>query len=309
VSSTQCARVQNIAEYRARRDAELAYRPVIEEREDEAQEEQIDRDLYIRENQKLVYSIARKHMGLGIELSDLIQIGNLGLLKAVQKFDPSRGVQFGSYAFYWIQQTIKLALENQSRIIRIPTHILCQIKRYYKAHERLSQKYGREPSSAEIGEELFHFDEESHADRVQLREGKISFEDLLKREDDRNKKRGFLKDLEEVLQVSQVTISLDEPCGEFEDCSYYEALPDRDIETPEETLMKKCRIEEAQWLLSYLSERERTVVYKRFGLNDEEPCSFQDIADVLNITKQGARKILLTALAKLKRLKEAGCKD
>jgi RNA polymerase primary sigma factor len=304
VKSAQLATVESLATYRARKLAPAYTSPYIEQQEESFEyEEQLERERYIKENQKLVYSIARKHMGQGIELSDLIQIGNLGLLKAVQKFDPNRGVQFGSYAFYWIQQTIKLALENQSRIIRIPTHILVQIKRYYKAHERLSHKLGREPSSTEIAQELYSFEEESQADRQQLREGKISLDDMVKRGDEREKQMKFFRELEAVLQISQAPFSLDEPCGDSDDFTFYEAVPDREMESPEETFMKKCRIQEIRWLLSYLSERERTVIAMRFGMDDEEPCSFQQIADLFAITKQGARKILLTALAKLKRLK------
>jgi RNA polymerase primary sigma factor len=304
VNGSQLATVENLANFRAKKLAPAYTAPYIEEQEESFEyQEQLERERYIKENQRLVYSIARKHMGQGIELSDLIQIGNLGLLKAVGKFDPNRGVQFGSYAYYWIQQTIKLALENQSRIIRIPTHVLVQIKRYYKAQERLAQKLGRQPSGTEIAQELYSFEEESQADRQQLREGRISLDELVKRGDEREKQMEFFRELEAVLQISQVPFSLDEPCGDCDDYTFHEALPDREMESPEETLMKKCRVQEIQWLLSYISEKERTVIVMRFGMDDEEPCSFQQIADRFGITKQGARKILLTALAKLKRLK------
>ncbi|MDQ7822345.1 MAG: RNA polymerase sigma factor RpoD/SigA [Candidatus Eremiobacteraeota bacterium] len=304
MSDTLLARVEEQDPYRSRRYAET-YTPPPHELPEEEQEDKIERDRLITENQKLVYSFARKHMGQGIELSDLIQIGNLGLLKAVQKFDPTKGVQFSSYAFYWIQQTIMLALKNQSRIIRIPTHILDQIKRYYHAHERLSHKLGRDPSSHEIAQELYSFEDEIHQDRTRLKEGTLTLDDLVTREDEREKKRKFFHELEEVLQIAQVPLSLDEPCGEDESCVFVEAIAAKEVETPEETCMKKYMKQELHWLLSYLSERERNVVKWRFGIDDDEPLSFQDIAGRLSITKQGARKILMTTLAKLRRLSES----
>ncbi len=277
--------------------------PAEEEHEEEYYLEEIEKNRLIKENQRLVYMLARKHMGQGIELSDLIQIGNLGLLKAVGKFDPLRGVQFSTYAFYWIQQTLMLALNTQSRIIRVPTHILVQVKRYYQAEERLFQKLEREPTSEEIAQEIFSFKEESMSDQTELKEGKISLDDLVERAGERDKRMSQLRDLEDVIHTSQVPVSLDAPYGELEESSFYEAIPDRKTESPEEYFLRKYRIEEIRWLLSYLTERERHVVHKRFGLDGDDPWSFQEIADTLGITKQGARKILVTALAKLKKMK------
>lgn len=273
-----------------------------EKKEGRDQEEWIEWDRLIKENQKLVYSMAWKHMGQGLELSDLIQIGNLGLIKAAQKFDPTRGVEFGTYAFYWIQQTIKLALKNQTRIIRIPTHILDQLKRYYQAQERLYHKLNREPSGAEIEQELYEFEEESRHDLRKLKEGAISLDEMVERQGERDRRKGFFRELQEVLQVACVPLSLDEPYGENEDFQFYDSLPDKEAESPEETLMKKCGQQEIRWLLGYLSERERYVIYRRFGFGGEEPYSFQEIAAHIGITKQGVRKILIKALTKLKSL-------
>lgn len=279
-----------------------------EEHEEEYYLEEIEKNRLIKENQRLVYMLARKYMGQGMELSDLIQIGNLGLLKAVGKFDPLRGVQFSTYAFYWIQQTLMLALNTQSRIIRIPTHILVQIKRYYQAEERLFQKLEREPTSEEIAREIFSLTDDSVSDHEQLREGKLSLDDLVERADERDKRMSQLRDLEEVIHTSQAPVSLDAPYGELEECTFYEAIPDRRTESPEDYFLRKYRIEEIRWLLSYLSDRERHVVHKRFGLDGDDPWSFQEIADTLGITKQGARKILVTALAKLKKMKTLAVK-
>ncbi|MHC9539549.1 MAG: RNA polymerase sigma factor RpoD/SigA [Vulcanimicrobiota bacterium] len=277
--------------------------PEEEEHEEDYYLEEIEKNSLIKENQRLVYMLARKHMGQGIELSDLIQIGNLGLLKAVGKFDPLRGVQFSTYAYYWIQQTLMLALNTQSRIIRIPTHILVQVKRYYQAEERLFQKLEREPTSEEIAQEIFSFREESMSDQTQLKEGKLSLDDLVERAGERDKRMSQLRELEDVIHTSQAPVSLDAPYGELEDCTFYEAIPDRRTESPEDYFLRKYNIEEIRWLLSYLSERERHVVHKRFGLDGDDPWSFQEIGDTLGITKQGARKILVTALAKLKKMK------
>lgn len=273
-------------------------------REEIARDDWIEWKRLIEENQKLVYSMAWKHMGQGIELSDLIQIGNLGLIKASQKFDPTKGVGFGTYAFYWIQQTIKLALKNQGRIIRIPTHVLDKIKRYYQAQERLYHKLAREPSGSEIAQELYSFEEETRQDLIKLKEGKISLNDLVARQGEREKKKELFKEIEGILQIAQVPLSLDEPQGENEDYQFYESLPDKGIETPEQLCINKCSHQEIRWLLSYLSERERFIIHMRFGFDGEEPYSFQEIAERIGITKQGVRKILVRALEKLKSLSE-----
>lgn len=140
---------------------------------------------------------------------------------------------------------------------------------------------------------------------MQLKEGRISIQEMVIREDQRDRKRKFFRELEVVLQIAQAPLSLDMPFDEDENYSFLDAFPDRATETPEESLMKKYTKQQTEWLLSYLSERERNVVSWRFGIGDENPCSFQQIARNLGISKQGARKILIKALTKLKEIKDS----
>lgn len=224
------------------------------------------KDELIKSNLRFVVSIAKKYQTSGISLLDLINEGNLGLIKAAEKFDPDRGYHFISYAVWWIRQSIMLAISQKASLIRLPLNRTADLQKIERVHKKLENKFGREPSASEIAEELDMDNEE----------------------------------INHLRNITQDFVSLDSTLGDSEDTTILDMIVDPKADSPDELVVEESLISSLNEVLDTLTDSEKEILCMRYGLNGYEPMSLQQIGDKFNLSKERIRQIEKKAIRRLR---------
>ena len=242
--------------------AEEEYRLAVRK----SQGDEVAKQRLIEANLRLVVSIAKRYTGRGMSFLDLVQEGNLGLIKGVEKFDPEKGFKLSTYATWWIRQSVTRALADQARTIRVPVHMVETINKMSKMQRKLTLELGYEPSVKELAEHL------------DMSEEKV----------------------QEIMQIARETASLETPIGEEDDSNLGDFVADSNVVSPEGNVESVMLREHIDTLLGDLKERERQVIVLRFGLEDGHPRTLEEVGKEFNVTRERIRQIEAKALRKLR---------